>query len=135
MTKKPLRVDFHTHIISEDFPDLASKYGDDRWPSINRTCDCGAEIIVKGKSFRKITDQAWDVKKRIQDMDNEGVDIQVLSPIPVTFSYWSDSEAGLELAKHQNDFIASVAKEISRSIYRFGNSSIAGCRHCNNGNG
>src|SRR5699024_5381775 len=39
------------------------------------------------------------------------IDIQVLSPIPVTFSYWSDANKGLELAKFQNDFIASVTRE------------------------
>ena len=111
LSKTNLRVDFHTHIIPEDFPDMAAKYGDDRWPTMNRTCDCGAEIMIKGKSFRKITDQAWDVEKRIADMDKEGIDIQVLSPIPVTFSYWSDPQAGLELSRIQNDFIASVVKE------------------------
>lgn len=110
MTKQ-LRVDFHTHIISEDFPNLAAKYKDDRFPIFQRNCSCGAEIQVQGKTFRKITDQAWDPQKRIEDMDNEGVDIQVLSPIPVTLSYWSDSKAGLEISKYQNDFIASVTKK------------------------
>ena len=41
----------------------------------------------------------------------KGIDIQVLSPVPVTFAYWSDPVAGLELAKSQNNFIASVVKE------------------------
>lgn len=108
---KNLRVDFHTHIISEDFPDLAVKYGDGRFPVLQKTCSCGAEIMVQGRTFRKITEQTWDPEKRLEDMDKEGVDIQVLSPIPVTFSYWSNPEAGLELARSQNDFIASVVKK------------------------
>lgn len=106
-----LKVDFHTHIISEDFLDLANKYGDDRWPVLEKTCNCGANIMIKGKNFREITNQAWDAEKRLDDMDKEGIDIQVLSPIPVTFSYWADSEKGLEMAKFQNDFIASVTRE------------------------
>ncbi|MFJ7826974.1 amidohydrolase family protein [Psychrobacillus sp. NPDC096623] len=109
--KRKLRVDFHTHIISEDFPDLAAKYEDDRFPTLQKTCSCGAEIRIQGKMFRKITDQTWDPEKRIEDMDKEGVDIQVLSPIPVTLSYWSDSQAALELSQSQNDFIASVSKK------------------------
>lgn len=108
---KILRVDFHTHIISEDFLNMAEKYGDDRWPVLEKTCSCGANIMVKGKVFRKITDQAWDAEVRINDMEKEGIDIQVLSPIPVTFSYWADPDKGLELAKYQNDFIASVVNE------------------------
>ncbi|AXI08128.1 amidohydrolase family protein [Oceanobacillus sp. 143] len=109
--EKSLRIDFHTHVISEEFLNLAEKYGDDRWPILEKTCDCGANIMIKGKKFREITDQAWDTETRLQDMENEGIDIQVLSPIPVTFSYWSNPEQGLELARFQNDFIASIVKE------------------------
>ncbi|SFE39958.1 aminocarboxymuconate-semialdehyde decarboxylase [Bacillus sp. OV194] len=111
MKEKNFRVDFHTHIIPEDFPDMAAKYGDDRFPTLKHTCDCGAEIFRNGMWFRKITDNTWDPKKRIEEMDQEGVDVQVLSPIPVTFAYWSDPEACLDLSKVQNDFIASVVKE------------------------
>ena len=108
---RKLRIDFHTHIISEDFLNLAEKYNDDRWPILEKTCGCGANIMIKGEKFREITDQAWDANKRIEDMKEEGIDIQVLSPIPVTFSYWADTKAGLEMAQHQNDFIAATVKE------------------------
>ncbi len=111
MVKPDLNIDFHTHIISEDFLNLAEKYGDDRWPVLEKTCDCGANIMIKGNKFREITDQTWDAEKRLSDMDKEGIDIQVLSPIPVTFSYWADPEQGLEMARFQNDFIASVTRE------------------------
>ncbi|WP_020006754.1 amidohydrolase family protein [Salinicoccus albus] len=109
--ERNLKIDFHTHIISEEFLNLAEKYNDDRWPVLEKTCDCGANIMIKGRKFREITDHAWDAGERLKDMDKEGIDIQVLSPIPVTFSYWSDADKGLELAKFQNDFIASVTRE------------------------
>ena len=91
-----MRIDFHTHIIPESFPDFAQKYGGERWPVLERTCTCGASIMVGGKNFRDVTDQVWSPEKRIADMDKEGVDIQVLSPIPVTFSYWAQPEHALE---------------------------------------
>jgi aminocarboxymuconate-semialdehyde decarboxylase len=106
-----MRVDFHTHVIPEELPDFAEKYGDDRWPVLNRTCACGAHIMVGGKVFREVTDQVWSVEKRIQDMDREGIDIQVLSPIPVTFSYWAPVEAAVAMSRVQNDFIAETIKE------------------------
>ncbi|MFC3040483.1 amidohydrolase family protein [Virgibacillus xinjiangensis] len=106
-----MKIDFHTHIISEEFLNLAEKYGDDRWPVLEKTCDCGAKIMIKGKNFREITNHAWDADERIKDMDKEGIDIQVLSPIPVTFSYWADPEQGLEMARFQNDFISSTVSE------------------------
>lgn len=109
--KKTLRIDFHTHIIAEDFLNFAEKYGDNRWPVLERTCECGAKIIIQGKTFREITNQTWDADVRLKDMEKEGIDIQVLSPIPVTLSYWSDPELGLEMAKFQNDFIASIVNK------------------------
>lgn len=44
-------------------------------------------------------------------MDKEGVDLQVLSPIPVTFSYWAEPNAAEEMAHIQNDFIAETVKQ------------------------
>lgn len=106
-----MRVDFHTHIIPESIPDFVEKYGGERWPTLEKTCSCGANIMVAGQVFREVTDQVWSPEKRIQDMDAEGVDIQVLSPIPVTFSYWADAEAAEEMSKIQNDFISDTVKQ------------------------
>lgn len=106
-----MRVDFHTHIIPEEIPDFVEKYGGGRWPTLEKTCSCGANIMVEGKVFREVTDQVWSPEKRIEDMDKEGVDIQVLSPIPVTFSYWAEPEAAEDMAKIQNDFIADTVKQ------------------------
>ncbi|MFF2446347.1 amidohydrolase family protein [Neobacillus sp. NPDC058068] len=106
-----MRVDFHTHIIPEDIPNFAEKFGGERWPTLEKTCSCGANIMVAGKVFREVTHQVWDPEQRIKDMDEEGVDIQVLSPIPVTFSYWAEPEAAEEMARIQNDFIAETVKK------------------------
>lgn len=106
-----MRVDFHTHIIPEDIPDFVERFGGGRWPTLEKMCSCGANIMVEGKVFREVTDQVWSPEKRIEDMNNEGVDIQVLSPIPVTFSYWAKPEQAEEMAKIQNDFIAKTVKE------------------------
>ncbi|WP_442865107.1 amidohydrolase family protein [Alkalihalobacillus sp. CinArs1] len=105
-----MRVDFHTHVIPKNLPDFAEKYGG-KWPTLEQTCACGANIMVEGNLFREVTDQVWDPDKRIQDMDREGVDIQVLSPVPVTFSYWADTKAAVEMSKIQNDFIAKTVTD------------------------
>jgi aminocarboxymuconate-semialdehyde decarboxylase len=98
-----MRVDFHTHIIPEDLPNLAERFRGERWPVLERTCACGANIMVAGKVFREVTDQVWDPVKRIHDMEREKVDMQVLSPIPVTFSYWAPAEEAEVMARIQND--------------------------------
>jgi len=106
-----MRVDFHTHIIPEEFPDFVEKYGDGRWPLLEKTCSCGANIMIEGNLFREVTDQVWSPERRIENMDKEGVDIQVLSPIPLTFSYWAEAEAAEEMSKIQNEYIAETVKK------------------------
>ncbi|MED1918906.1 amidohydrolase family protein [Brevibacillus sp. DP1.3A] len=106
-----MRVDFHTHIIPEDLPNLAERFQGERWPVLHRTCTCGANIMVGGKVFREVTDQVWDPQKRIHDMQREGVDMQVLSPIPVTFSYWAPAAEAEVMARIQNDFIAETVNQ------------------------
>ncbi|SFC21580.1 MULTISPECIES: amidohydrolase family protein [Bacillaceae] len=106
-----MRIDFHTHIIPFDLPNFFEKYGHERWPILQPTCSCGANIMVAGKVFREVTDQVWSPEKRIEDMNNEDVTMQVLSPIPVTFSYWAPASVALEMAQIQNDFIANTVKK------------------------
>lgn len=115
-----MRVDFHTHIIPEDIPNFVEKFGGERWPTLEKTCTCGANIMVAGQVFREVTDQVWSPEKRIQDMDAEGVDIQVLSPIPVTFSYWAEAHAAEEMARIQNDFIANTVRQYPKRFIGIG---------------
>ncbi|HET8840550.1 MAG TPA: amidohydrolase family protein [Ktedonobacteraceae bacterium] len=105
-----MRVDFHTHYIPRHFPDLAAKYGDQGWPTLLHTGLCQAEIYNAGKHYRSIDERSWEPERRIKDMDAEGVDIQVLSPIPVTFAYHFSAQAVLELSQYQNDEIAQAIR-------------------------
>jgi aminocarboxymuconate-semialdehyde decarboxylase len=105
-----MRVDFHTHYIPEHFPDMAEKYGDMGWPTLLHAGLCQAEIYSAGKHYRSIDDRSWEPERRIKDMDAEGVDIQVLSPVPVTFAYRFSAHAVLELSQYQNDEIAQAVR-------------------------
>ena len=87
---------------------MAEKYGDLGWPTLLHTGLCQAEIYNAGKHYRSIDDRSWEPERRIKDMDAEGVDIQVLSPVPVTFAYRFSAHAVLELSQYQNDEIARV---------------------------
>lgn len=115
-----MRIDFHTHIYPENLPNLAKKYGNDRWPVLENKCSCGADIMVSGNVFRKVDANVWDAEKRIQDMEKENVDMQVLSPVPVTFSYWAPAEQALELAQYQNDFIADIVNKYPHKFIGLG---------------
>ncbi len=106
-----LRVDFHTHFIPQYLPALGKKYSDEGWPTLIHNAPCQADIYFAGKHYRRIDDRSWDPQRRLKDMEIEGVDVQVLSPIPVTFAYDFSSQGALELSQMQNEEIAKAVAE------------------------
>lgn len=61
-----------------------------------------------GKSFRDVGENCWSPEKRIEECDAVGVKVQVLSTVPVMFSYWAKPADGAEVARFLNDHIAEV---------------------------
>ena len=84
-----LKIDTHAHYMPRDWPNLARKYGDDRFPVIHHTDDGRHRIYKDGKFFREIWSKTWDPQERIDDYARFGVQVQVISTVPVMFSYWA----------------------------------------------
>ena len=104
-------VDVHTHAIDDDLLDLRRAHPHDRWPSVDRTSDTEAHLQFGGVPYRLIDHRCWSPEARITDMDREGVAMQVLSPIPVTFCYRASAAGAAELASAQNEFFARITCE------------------------
>jgi aminocarboxymuconate-semialdehyde decarboxylase len=104
-------IDIHTHILPKNFPDFSKKFGDDRFVSLRHTGSNCAEMIQDGKTFRKVDHRLWESAKRIEDCDQTGVRVQVLSTVPVLFSYWAKGHDALELSRYLNDHIAQTVAE------------------------
>jgi aminocarboxymuconate-semialdehyde decarboxylase len=101
-------VDVHTHAIDDGLPDLSQDYPHDQWPSVERTSETDAVLMFGGVPYRRIDHRCWSAEARLADMDREGVAIQVLSPIPVTFCYQASAAGAAELASAQNEFFARI---------------------------
>jgi aminocarboxymuconate-semialdehyde decarboxylase len=67
-------------------------------------------MMIDDQFFREIGDNTWDPATRIKDCDADGVNVQVLSTVPVMFSYWAKPEDTLDLSRRLNDHIASVVE-------------------------
>ena len=105
-----LKIDTHAHYLPRDWPDLAAKYGDNRFPVIHHGDDGRHRIYKDGKFFREIWPNTWDPQLRIDDYARFGVQTQVISTVPVLFSYWAKPHQALELHRHLNDHTAEVCR-------------------------
>ena len=108
-----LKIDSHAHILPRDWPNLAAKFGDDRFPVMTHT-DERHRIYKDGKFFREVWDSAFDPQTRIDDYARFGVDVQVISTVPVLFSYWAPGHQALELHRHLNDHMAGICRDHPR---------------------
>src|SRR3954468_3739473 len=106
-----MKIDLHTHILPHDWPDLDAKYGYGGFVRLDHYKPCCARMMIGDRVFREITDNVWDPKRRIEQMDREDVSMQVLSTVPVRFSYWAKAKDALDLSRRLNDHIADVVRD------------------------
>ena len=109
-----LKIDTHAHYLPHTWPDLAKKYNDDRFPVIHHGDDGRARIYKDGKFFREIWPKTWDPQVRIDDYARFDVQVQVLSTVPVMFSYWAKANQALDLHQSLNDHTAEACRQYPR---------------------
>lgn len=70
-----------------------------------------ATLYLGEKPFRELDSRSWDVARRLDDMDRDGVAMQVLSPMPELLSYWQSPTDAEFLADYINDAIAAMVAQ------------------------
>lgn len=67
-----------------------------------------ATIMIGSAEFRRIARNCWDVEERLSDMDADGVDVQVVSPTPVFFSYAAPGDQAGKVCRIFNDIALEI---------------------------
>src|ERR1700678_1015895 len=112
-------IDIHTHFFPESWPDLAKRYGTPDWPSIKHTGPGKADIMLSDRMFRHVTSGCWDVNVRLENMDRNGVDMQIISATPVLFAYAREAKHALDCARLFNDVALEMCQRSKGRLKSF----------------
>jgi len=115
-----LKIDVHTHILPERWPDLRERYGYGGFVRLEHHKPCCARMLIDDKFFREVESNSWDPEVRIHECDRFRVDVQVLSTVPVMFSYWAKPDDCYDLSRILNDHIAKVVNNYPKRFIGLG---------------
>ncbi|GHF49735.1 aminocarboxymuconate-semialdehyde decarboxylase [Amycolatopsis bartoniae] len=96
--------DAHAHLLPRDYPADAPAC----FPRMEPVDGESARLLLFGAMRFKARDAFFDAERRIEEMAASGVDFEVLSPMPPLLRYDLPAGDGLTLARHVNEFTATL---------------------------
>lgn len=72
--------------------------------------DQSSRMVIAGKQFRIFESFYWNVSERITRLDEEGITLQVVSPLPELLSYWLTPDAAEVLTDFMNGLVADLVR-------------------------
>lgn len=103
-----------------EMPRWSHKFGYGGFIHLDHHKPCCARMMQDDKFFREVEDNCWDAEARLRDCGHHHVDMQVLSTIPVLFSYWAKPKDALEVSRFLNDHIAGIVERYPNRFFGLG---------------
>jgi aminocarboxymuconate-semialdehyde decarboxylase len=109
-------VDAHTHLLPRDYPPGAPEC----FPRMEPVDGDTARTLLFGALRYRARDVFFDAERRVAAQDAEGVDVEVVTPMPPLLRHDLPAADGLSLARHVNEFAAALAAAAPGRILAFG---------------
>jgi len=107
--RRSLTVDIHCHVATPECQPLVRDiFSPDKEPFTRFSSPETQEI--NQRMFASVAAKLTSPEERLNDMDAMGIDIQVISPSPTQYYYWTNGELGLQLAQMQNNRVAEIVQ-------------------------
>ncbi|WP_066946368.1 amidohydrolase family protein [Microtetraspora fusca] len=109
-------VDAHAHLLPRDYPEDAPAC----FPRMEAIDGDTARLLVFGAMRFRARDVFFQAERRIEEMDASGVDAEVVTPMPPLLRYDLPVADGLALARHVNEFTATLCAVAPERLIGFG---------------
>jgi len=96
--------------VPNRYPDRPASISEPNWPSMEKIDDRSSRMVIAGKQFRIFESFYWNVPERIKRLDEVGITLQVVSPLPELLSYWLSSDAAEVLTDFMNGLVADMVR-------------------------
>ncbi|MAV54532.1 MAG: 2-amino-3-carboxymuconate-6-semialdehyde decarboxylase [Phycisphaerae bacterium] len=113
-------IDVHAHLLPPKLPDMEAITGRSGWIALD-PADGGRVTMRQGERvFRTVEPECCCADRRRVFNDAHGVDVQVLSTVPVLFSDFAPAKDALHLHRYLNDHFAEVQDQHSDHFLTLG---------------
>ncbi len=109
-------IDVHAHLLPRDYPADAP----DCFPRMDAVDGETARLLVFGQVRFKARDVFFEAERRVQAMDESGVDAEVLTPMPPLLRYDLPVADGVALARYVNESTAALCSVAPDRLFGFG---------------
>ena len=96
-------IDMHTHFFPRVTREEAAKLDPQRAPWLQVNADGSGQIMAGDKPFRPVREVLWSPARRLEDMDRDGIDLQIFCATPVMFGYAYPAAPALAWCQRMND--------------------------------
>jgi aminocarboxymuconate-semialdehyde decarboxylase len=115
-------IDVHAHVIPGEFPAAPPGCDPAGWPAMTGAGEAGggSRVLVSGP-MRFTAQSVWfDAERRLAAAAASGVDAEVVSPFPPLLNYRLPADAGRDLARAVNEYIAGLCAAQPGHFYGLG---------------